>query len=226
MLLGLHWSHAHALYIDTPVNGKLSAKQEVKIYYSEFEDRTVEKVSDWYSDVAQFKLWLIAPDGNRKELATTSLEDHFLAEFVPNQEGIYRLEINHTAEDPGDGTAYQFNAFAQVLVGSADQLAPPSPKSQALSLVEEGASLKNTKTKTFKVYLNGQPKGNVKTTIFLPSGDVKEVESNAKGELKIETNENGRYYLEATLFRKDQAGKTKKAPYKSLWQCATQKFDI
>src|SRR5690606_26065531 len=119
ILLNTASLRGHALYIDTEANGKVAKTQEVKSYYSEFEDRSTEKVADWYSDVANFKLWLIQPDGARKQLSTSANEDHFVSEFTPDQKGNYRLEISHIAEDPGEGTAYQFNAFAEVQVGKS-----------------------------------------------------------------------------------------------------------
>src|SRR5690606_5870357 len=85
ILLNTAFLHAHALYIDTEANGKVGKAQEVKIYYSEFEDRSIEKVSDWYSDVASFKLWLILPDGAREQLSTSAKNDHFVSEFTPEQ---------------------------------------------------------------------------------------------------------------------------------------------
>ncbi|WPP49739.1 hypothetical protein [Catalinimonas niigatensis] len=224
--LSISFCFAHALYIDTQVQGKLASKHEVKVYYSEFADRTVEKVSDWYSDVAKFELWLVDPAGNKTKLSTTAQEDHFVAEFLPEKEGFYRLEINHTAEDPGDQTAYQFNAFAHVQVGRLSAVPPITTHNNVLSLIEDGSSLKNNKTKTFKTYLNGQLKGKISATVFLPSGDKKEVESNADGVLKIDIGEQGVYFLEATIYHKDEAGKTKKAAYQSVWRCATQKFEI
>ncbi|MEQ9439338.1 MAG: hypothetical protein RIG62_09830 [Cyclobacteriaceae bacterium] len=225
-IVSLSSSYAHALYIDTEVTGKSGSSHAVKVYYSEFADRKDEKIKDWYSDVAAFELWVVAPDGKRSQLPTTAQDDHYVAKFVPEQQGIYRLEINHTAEDPGDGTAYQFNAFAHVQVGKASPTPPITGNSNVLALIEEGSSLKNDKTKTFKTYLNGELKGNVTTTVFLPSGETKEIESNAEGVLEIDLEEEGRHFLEATVYHKDEAGETKKATYKSVWRCATQKIDI
>lgn len=217
---------AHALYIDTDTQGKLATAHQVKIYYSEFADRTSEKINDWYSDVAKFELWLVKPNGKKVKLETTAKEDHFLASFTPEKEGIYRVEINHTAEDPADGTAYQFNAFAHVSVESTTTAPPHNTLKNALALIEEPSSLENTKTKTFKTYLDGKPKGDILATLFLPSGDKKEVKSNAEGLLEIDLEEEGIHFLEATIYQKEEAGKTKKGAYQSLWRCATQKIEI
>ncbi|WP_020533174.1 hypothetical protein [Flexithrix dorotheae] len=216
---------AHALYIDTEVSGKIGTEHQVKIYYSEFEDRKNEQISDWYSDVPEFALWLVSPNGKRTQLKTKANVDHFTAKFKPKKEGIYRLEINHTAKDPGEGTAYQFNAYAQVLIGKHTST-PVVSKTNGLALIEEASSMEHQTNKIFKTYLNGNIKGNVKVTLFLPSGEKQELKSDSNGELKINFDETGTYFIEATTYNKDEAGKTKTTAYKSMWRCATQKLNI
>ena len=225
LLLNAALLNAHALYIDTDATGKTGKRQEVKIYYSEFEDRSIEKVADWYSDVASFELWLIQPDGSRQQLSTAAKNDHFVSAFTPDKKGKYRLEISHTAEDPGDGTAYQFNAFAEVLVGNASGEPVLSRNVPDLLLVEHNQPY-GSKTKVYRTFLKGKPAANISTTVFLPSGDKKTITSNADGELALTLEEKGTYFLEATSFHKEESGKTKKAPYASVWRCATQKIEV
>src|SRR5690554_295343 len=226
LLVTLSWSYAHALYIETSSQGKAGQRQEVKVYYSEFADGTVEKVADWYSDVKEFQLWLIHPDGQKTALETTAQEDHFTANFVPEKKGTYRLEISHTAEDPGEKTAYQFNTFAQVTVGKKASEIPLTNSGPELYLLEKPQPKKNAGSKTFVTYFKGEPMGGISATVFLPSGKTKEVESNSEGLLPIEFSEKGTYFIEATTFHEKEAGKTKKSPYESVWRCATQKLEI
>lgn len=217
--------HAHALYIDTETSGEVGKAQEVKIYYSEFEDRSIEKVADWYSDVASFKLWLILPDGTREQLSTSEKNDHFVSEFTPEQKGKYRLEISHIAEDPGKETAYQFNAFAEVQVGKSQGLPLLSQNPPDLILLESSPT-KDSNAKTYKTYFKGKPASNISTTVFLPSGEKKTLTSDGEGDLEVMLVEKGIYFLEATSFHKEESGKTKKAPYASVWRCATQKIEV
>lgn len=216
---------AHALYIDTDAIGKAGKTQEVKIYYSEFEDRKVEKVTDWYSDVADFELWLVQPDGQKIKLNTTKKEDHFVSDFTPLKNGKYRLEISHIAEDPGKETAYQFNAFAEVTVGRAGAGAKITQTVPDLLLIEQFIG-KEAKVKAYKTYFKGKPAEGISATLFLPSGEKKTFTSNSEGILEIPLKEKGIHFLEATSFQKNEAGKTKKAPYESVWRCATQKIEV
>lgn len=224
LMANIGLGHAHALYIDTEDQGTRGKTQEVKVYYSEFADGTVEKVADWYSNVADFELWLVGPDGQRTQLTTTAKEDHFTASFVPEEKGTYRLEISHTAEDPGDKTAYQFNAFAQVWVGKSHKILPVTGNGPELVLIQ--TSKNNSKTKIFKTYFKGAPKGEISATLFLPSGETKTVKSNSDGVILLSVAEKGTYFLEATTYHENEAGSTQKAAFESVWRCATQKFEI
>ncbi len=217
-------AQAHALYIDTKPEGASGKNHEVKVYYSEFADGTVEKVADWYSNVADFDLWLVQPDGKRTRLSTTAHEDHYSANFTPEMNGAYRLEISHVAEDPGGETAYQFNAFAPVVIGKKAGMLPVTAESPELVLAEE---LQNTdpSKRAFKTYFKGAPKEGVTATLFSPSGATKEVKSNSEGIFEVELDENGVYFLEATTYHEDEPGKTSKAAYNSVWRCATQKIE-
>jgi hypothetical protein len=226
LFVTLGWSHAHALYIDTETHGKAGKEQEVKIYYSEFADGKVEKIADWYSDVKDFQLWLVHPDGKKTTLATTAHEDHFTAHFTPESKGTYRLEISHTAEDPGESTAYQFNTFAHVYVGKKIAELPLTANGPELYLLEKPLAKKNAQTKTFVTYFKGQPTAGVTATLFLPSGETKEVVSNENGLVEVELPRKGTYFIEATTYHEEEAGRTKKAPYESVWRCATQKIEV
>lgn len=213
---------AHALYIDTPERGAVEEKHEVKIYYSEFADRTREKLSDWFSDVAHCKLWLVHPDGSRTQLKTTAHEDHLQADFIPRQSGIYRLVISHTTAEVPEKTAFEFNAFARVLVGDQKKGENISPAGTAFALLD--VSKPGAKDKKFKVLLNGAPEADVEVSLFSPSGKTKKFKSDKDGLVRFTPEEKGIHFLEATLFQKDLAGKTKQESYTSLWRCATQKI--
>ncbi|MDT0677672.1 hypothetical protein [Autumnicola musiva] len=217
---------AHALVIDADAKGEINREHEVKVYYSEFKDGTLEKVADWYSNVADFELWLVKPDGKRIQLSTIPEDDHFKANFTPGQEGAYLLEISHVAEDPGDKTAYQFNAFAQVEVGGASGILPVSSYSPDLVLLKEQQKENQVKNKSFKTIYKGEKKEGITVTVFYPSGKTEELKSDAGGNVQIDLSEKGNYFLEATSYNPDEPGETSKSSYTSVWRVATQKFSV
>lgn len=214
---------AHALYIDVNAEGKSGETQEVNVYYSEFADRTKEAVSDWYSDASQFELWLVQPDGTRVLLDTQIKTDHVSSSFTPKEKGVYRLEISHTTADVAEGTAYQFNAFAQVSVGNYKNPSSISAKDADFTLVKENSSSEN---QSFKIYLNGQPKAEISATLFLPSGKTKTLKSDENGIFAFNSEENGVHFLEATIYHETKKGETKKEAYQAFWRCATQKIEL
>ncbi|MDT0650115.1 hypothetical protein [Autumnicola edwardsiae] len=216
---------AHALYIDTNPEGVRGKRHEVKVYYSEFTDGTVENVADWYSDVVNFHLYLVQPNGNRITINTTAHRDHYSASFVPEREGPYRLQISHMAEDPGDGTAYQFNAFAQVIVGESVQSFSLTETAPDLVLIEKAQEIKDSDKRIFRTFFKGVAKGGITATIFLPSGETREIVSNSEGILEVELPEKGIYFLEATTYHEEESGHTRKAAYKATWRCATWKIE-
>lgn len=216
-------SFAHALYIDTNSEAKPGQTHEVNVYYSEFADRTHEKVADWYSDVAQFELWLVQPDGTRVLLETQIKNDHVSSSFTPKEKGVYRLEISHTTADVAEGTAYQFNAFAQVLVGTSNNVPSVAANGADFALVDENPSSEN---QSFKIYLNGQPEAEISATLFLPSGKTKVLKSNENGVFEFSSEEKGVHFLEATIYHETKKGATKKESFEALWRCATQKIEL
>lgn len=215
---------SHALYIDTQEVGEIGEAQKVSVYYSEFKDRTHEKVTDWYSDVAEFELWLVSPDGKRMLLETTAKENHFATYFTPKAKGTYRLEINHTAAAVADGTAYQFNTYAQVVVAETSNDLHPVKAKQDLVLLKKISA--QTTEISFQVYFKGLPKTGISATLFLPSGKTKTLESNTEGIFSFQATEEGIHFIEATTYHEKEAGKTTKEAYTAIWRCATQKFEL
>lgn len=216
---------AHALWIQTASKGKTGQKQTVKIVYSEPGEKP-EKLADWYSDVKDFELWLISPDQKRTKLTTVSADDHFTAEFTPEQQGVYTLTVGHTSKDLGGTTVYQFNASALVTVGKADAGNTTAANTNDLNLFADPA-------KTYKVNspmkLNGLFKNNggekLYVTVSSPSGWSRQIETDEKGLAEFVPLWPGTYYLEASKNWKE-AGTHNGKEYKGYWRCATLLVDV
>jgi uncharacterized GH25 family protein len=52
---------AHSLWIETAATGEKNKDQEIKIFYGEYSHQLIEPVEKWYSDVSEFKLFVISP---------------------------------------------------------------------------------------------------------------------------------------------------------------------
>lgn len=214
---------AHALFIETASQAQVDQFHPVRIIYSEPDGSELEPVEKWYSNVASFKLYLIAPDGSRSLLETTPSGSHFSAGFTPKTEGIYRLEISHTAEKPGNGTVYQFNALAQVQAGAALTQAPLSGNMPELTLLENKEAEQRGH---FTVFLKGKPAEGIEAAVHFEDGSHKTFSSDAHGQLRLPLDSPGIYTIEATQYTEGESGKTTDHEYSNTWRCATQKIEI
>lgn len=216
---------AHALWIQTAPKGKAGQKQSVKIIYAEPGDKP-EKLADWYSDVKEFELWLIAPDQKRTRLATVAGDDHFTAEFTPDQQGVYTLSVGHTAKEPGGTTVYQFNASALVTVGKADAGNTASANSNDLNIF---ANPNKTYQVNKPIDLQGIAKnaGNEKlyVSIASPSGWSKQVATDEKGNAQFVPLWPGTYFIEVSKSSKE-SGTHNGKEYKAFWRNATTLVEV
>ncbi|GAB3981637.1 hypothetical protein GCM10028806_51650 [Spirosoma terrae] len=211
--------YAHALWIETNPVGQKGRTQTVTIVYAEPDDKP-EKIADWYSDVKEFELWLIGSDGQEKKLAVTPVEDHFTAEFTPQQDGVYTLAIGHTAKELGGTTKYQFNATAAVTVGKS--ITSPTLRLNELNVAETqfGKTYKVGKPISLAGFFKEQPSEKLRITVSSPSGWNRDIVTNADGLAEFTPVWPGRYKLEASKTEKttgEHGGKT----YQAIWRCAT-----
>lgn len=211
--------YAHALWIETNTVGQKGRTQTVTIVYAEPDDKP-EKIADWYSDVKEFELWLIGPDGQKKKLAVTLGQDRFTAEFIPQQDGVYTLAIGHAAKELGGTTKYQFNATAVVTVGKS--VTSPTLRLNELNVAEMqfGKVYKVGKPISLVGFFKGQPSEKLHITVSSPSGWNRDIVTNADGLAEFTPVWPGRYKLEASKTEKitgEYGGKT----YQAIWRCAT-----
>ncbi len=54
---------AHALRIETAPVGAENKAHEIKVFYGELAEGQDEEFEKWYSDVKDFKLYLVSPSG-------------------------------------------------------------------------------------------------------------------------------------------------------------------
>lgn len=118
---------AHYIWLETAHKGKLNQPQTIKVRFGEFTHGVFEKVNgEAFQNAKEFTLWLVQPDGTKKELKVIPKEDYYLATFTPKENGVYTLALDNKNMEVLDYTKYdytifkpQYHAKAKVLVGNA-----------------------------------------------------------------------------------------------------------
>lgn len=216
----------HALWIETDTKGETGKAQQVKIYYAEYAEKKLEAVTDWYSDVRDFELWLVGPDNEKVLLESLPKEDHFLATFTPEKEGIYTLAIAHTAKDFGGDYVYQFNSSAKVAVGKSTQGKALAPAGNEIYVALDNLQARKSKDKVKgRVFINGEPAADITLGVGSPVGWSKSFTTDKNGFFEFEALWDGTYMLEAS-YTEDKAGELHGKPYAHVWRCATHLVTI
>jgi uncharacterized GH25 family protein len=194
MLGNIAISSAHALFIKTEAKATQGKSHEVTIFYAEPADGKKEQLKDWWSNTKEFSLWLIQPDGNKKQLEVTPNDDHFIAAFTPSTNGTYHLAIYHDVTETFDATQYQFNASATVNVGA--ESSKEAPTAYGLFITSASAKNKVNSDLSFTVLDKGKPVAEAPVTFFAPNGWSKTILSNAKGKISFSPLWEGNYLIE------------------------------
>lgn len=221
-LVTLATANAHALWIETNPKGIIGKEQEVKIFYGEYAASQFEETDKWYSDVNTFTLWLIAPDGTKKQITYKAGSKHFVASFVPEKSGVYILTTGHSAKQLDGVMMYQFNASAIVAVGTPLASTPKAEGNNDLYL--QPVKSADGKHGFVKAFYKGKPAANITIAVSAPSGWTKSFQTDEKGELKFELLWKGTYALEG-YYTAEEKGTHHDAPYEQIWRCATLRID-
>ncbi|MFT3705842.1 MAG: hypothetical protein QM802_25960 [Agriterribacter sp.] len=213
--------YAHALWIETNATGKKGQQQEVKIFYGEYAEFSPEKLKDWYSDVKEFTLWLVNPDGQKTKMITTPQDDHYTAAFTPDKDGVYTLQVSHSAKDLGRTTIYQFNTSATVAVGKSDQA---DIKNNTNPLKFQLKTGKGNEPVTIQAFYKDAASEKMSVTVFSPNGWTKQLEGK-NGTVVFTPAWKGKYMIEVSR-SDDEKGEHYGKEYTGIWRCATYLVEI
>lgn len=193
-LVSLQFASAHALWIETQSNGKLNQKHTVKVYYGEYAEGLVDPIDKWYSDVKDFDLILIAPDGSKKTLEKTASTDHFEASFLPTENGSYILSVVKAAKEAYETMKFEFSstAFVQVGNGSTKLNSLPFHVESTVQNPKVGASLE------VQVLEDGQAEKEREVIIMGPEGWTKTLHTDIQGKVSFKPLVKGKYIIEAS----------------------------
>lgn len=210
---------AHAVWIETNPIAQKGIKHEVKIFFGEYGDNERDTVAKWFSDLKEIKLWLVAPDGTKSQLATSNAIDRLSATFMPQADGVYTLLIFHVVKDLHGKSKIEYNASATVTLGK-------QPNSAAFNTNEvgifstSGGTAKLHQPFTLQSFYKGQPAAKQKLDIVSPGGWEKKLTGNDDGAVTVTPIVPGIYMAEAMINVKEP-GEHNGKPYEGTWKIAT-----
>lgn len=218
-LVCLGQAFAHALWIETSPVGKKGVAQEVKIFFGEFGDMDITPTATWFSDINQFALVLVSPDGKETTLKATQKEKYYSASFTPAADGVYSLAMHHVVKEVYHGLVLDYNSSATVKVG-AGEASVPSSKNVISVLPAVRSAYAINQPVSIQAFFEGKPAGNKEVEVVAPNGWVKKLYTDSLGFASFTPLWNGKYNVEYTSTEK-KTGEHQNVPYESWYYCST-----
>ncbi|RFS26959.1 hypothetical protein DVR12_04030 [Chitinophaga silvatica] len=218
---------AHALWIETITTGKIGQTQEVKVYLGEYADGQRDSTQHWFSNMKDFTLYLIAPDGKKEALQCTANGNHFKATFTPTVAGTYTLSVDHTVQEVYGGSKIRYYALGLVKVnGSAEGLAQLPQRTDFTLLAQENKKFKvNQPTNVKFLYKQEKTPEAAELTVQSPAGWAKKFKADEQGAVTFQPFWSGKYMLEGT-FTENISGTHEGKPFERIWHCVTYCMDV
>lgn len=221
LMLACNTLFGHALWIETNTSGKSGQAQEVKIFLGEYAANERDSTQNWFSNMREFSLFLIAPDGKKSQLMATANGNHFKASFTPTVAGTHVLSIDHVVTEVYGGSKIHYYALAQVTVNGSTA-GSNNLASNADFLVLTNTTAKHKTNSPEKVQLQYK-KANVKEgslAVQSPEGWAKTFKADASGFVSFVPFWTGLYLLEGS-FTEQVSGVHETKEYKRVWHCTT-----
>lgn len=223
--LSMSSAFAHALWIQTASTGKKGQPQEVKVFFGEYSAKDISNTKKWFSNLKDFNLVLIAPNGTKTVLKTSPDSLYFKTTFTPEQDGTYILSVVHMVKDLYQNAKLQYYAFANVSVGTNAQLNKAFPTNAHLTIRPEQPVLASSQSASHQLIYNNAPLAKERITIIAPDYKSSELETDKNGQFNFSPSQKGAYFLEA--FAEDnKPGQFDGKAYEKVWHVVTYFTEI
>jgi hypothetical protein len=217
-------AHGHYLWLETQSTGQLGILHHVRVHYGEYTYGVTESVEgEAFPAVANFKLWLLGPDGGRKPLTAIPSSDHYAASFLPDQAGTYTVMLGNSEIDVIDYTQYDFGVFkthyqatARVQVGGepTDTISE-NPHGLTLQRLTSGPD-----TVRLQVLYKDKPHVGAEVKVYVSDLWSKTLETDEDGKVSFALPWQTTYIAETTK-KEEIPGTYKGKDYDFIWHCAT-----
>ncbi|PWS27623.1 hypothetical protein DHW03_08535 [Pedobacter yonginense] len=215
---------AHALWIETPSNGKKGQAQEVRIFFGEYESNQPDSTAKWFSNLKAFRLILTAPNGKTQLLKASPDVQFFKTSFTPDEDGTYQLSVVHEVEGIFENAKIDYYAFADVRVGNG-KTNNNHPTKAALTIRPDKTALKSGDVAIYKMKYQKAPFAKQKLSIVGPDRKVQATETDADGKFTFKPEQQGNYFFEA--FTEDKTpGQLNGKNYEKVWHLVTYTTEV
>ena len=222
LVLGLSSVFAHAIWIETASSGQKGQTQEIKIYFGEFATDDISSASDWFSDLSQFELKWVKPDGSSTVIPHKANGNHFLASFTPESEGANKLVLQKTASDISYGYRLDYMASAKVQIGE-EALQANRQLPVAIEATTKNGSV--GKALLLKHEKDISLQGEQEITVVSPNSWTKRLYPDEKGQISFTPLWPGKYLIETTVTDKNK-GELNGKPYDVQFSCHTEVLEV
>jgi hypothetical protein len=217
-------TYAHYLWLETDAIAELGRVHEIRVHFGEYTYGVIETVQgEAFPAVAQFELWLIAPDGTKTLLVTEAREDFYMARFTPEQPGTYTAALNNNEIEVIDYTQYDFGIFkthyhatARILAGKEEE-ASVADNPQGIVIKQLVSANEETR---LQVLYKGKPLPENELKVYVADLWSKTLETDADGIVTFGLPWDTKYIVESTI-KEEVPGTYKGKPYEFIWHCAT-----
>lgn len=194
VLFGLQNCIAHALWVDTNTQGKKGISQSVKVYFAEVGEKLEPLNGQEWAMVKNFELWLQSPKGELSRLEVAPQEDYYLANFTPQEDGVYQVIVKNTSigalnfPNTPPFIPY-FYAKSNVQVGNIKSKVTNYELPLNFNLIQ----------KKINLVIPEYAAGKAEVTLFTPSGELKTFKNLQNGLLDFDFVEKGVYQIELQI---------------------------
>lgn len=217
---------AHAIWIETVTTGKIGQTQEVKVFLGEYADNERDSIQHWFSNMKDFTLYLVKPDGQKEKLTCTANGNYFTATFTPAVAGTHLLSIDHTVQEVYSGSKIHYYAMGLVKVNNSLTGVDNAKDYTDFSML---TNLKKTnklhQPATVQLSYKKAAPAAGEVTVQSPEGWTKKFKAGQAGDVTFSPAWAGRYMLEGT-FTEDATGQHEGKDFNKVWHCVTYCMDV
>lgn len=219
LLISFNTMFAHALWIETKTSAKIGQVHEVKVFLGEYAKNERDSTQHWFSNMDEFSLWLIAPDGKKSPLSCAPNGTHFKTSFTPNMSGTYTLTIDHTVKEVYGGSKIRYYAIGLVAVDSPININNLTSNIDFMLLTTLNTKHKVNTSEKVQLQHKGLPRSG-SLAVQSPEGWEKSFHVDKSGVVSFIPMWFGLYLLEGS-FTEDGDGQHEGKEYKRIWHCVT-----